>query len=336
MDMMKPQPIKQAIKQAMQIVPLALLLCATAPLAGYDLADEQVAQFIDEMVAEGLERGQVRSVLADARRQQSVLDAISRPAERTMTWDRYQRIFLQPGRINGGVAFWRANRDVLERAERERGVPAEVLVAIIGVETFYGRIMGNYRVLDALATLAFSYPPRSEFFRGELGHFLHLAREQGRDPRLLKGSYAGAMGLGQFIPSTYRAYALDYDGDNFADIWNNRADAIWSVANYLARHGWRRGRPIVRPLPPFDETLADPELRHVRTLAEVADALGIRHSARHGDEKVSLFQLQGSQGTEHWMGYANFYVITRYNRSRLYAMAVRQLAAEVRRRYEDG
>ena len=234
------------------------------------------------------------------------------------------------------MEFWRANRAVLERAERERGVPAEVLVAIIGVETFYGRIMGNYRVLDALATLAFSYPPRSKFFRGELGHFLHLAKEQGRDPRSLKGSYAGAMGLGQFIPSTYRAYALDYDGDNFADIWNSRADAIWSVANYLARHNWQRGRPIARPLPPFDEALADPQLRHVRTLAEVADALGIGHSAPHGAEKVSLFQLQGDQGTEYWMGYANFYVITRYNRSRLYAMAVRQLAAEVRRRYEEG
>jgi membrane-bound lytic murein transglycosylase B len=185
-------------------------------------------------------------LLASGRAQQSILDAIARPAEKTKPWYEYRQIFLTERREREGIEFLREHRDTLSRAQAETGVPAEIIVAILGVETYYGRIAGSYDVIDALSTLAFDYPKRSPLLhRRAQASFCCWRREQGLDPLTLKGSYAGAMGYGQFMPSSYRAYAVDFDGDGLADIWNNPVDAIGSVANYLARHGWQAGEPVV-------------------------------------------------------------------------------------------
>ena len=216
----------------------------------------------------------------------------------------------------------------------------EYIVAIIGVETRYGRISGGYRVLDALTTLAFDYPPRASFFRGELTQYLLLAREEGRDPLWFMGSYAGAMGYGQFIPSSYRAYAVDFDGDGLRDIWTNESDAIGSVANYFSRHGWARDKPVVVRVTVTDDAadaVANESLILKRTVAELV-ALGVsippaeEDSAEVGlsaDEKAGLYRMALEEGTEYWLGLHNFHVITRYNHSRLYALAVHQLSQEI-------
>lgn len=184
-------------------------------------------------------------VFAEVQRKQSILDAISRPAERVKPWKDYRPMFITDARIARGVDFWRQHEAVLARAEQEYGVPAQYIVAIIGVETFFGRNTGNYRVIDALSTLGFDYPPRAEFFRKELREFLLLAREEQLDPLTLKGSYAGAMGLPQFMPSSFRNFAVDFDGDGHINIWNNPDDAIGSVASYFKRHGWVPGEGVV-------------------------------------------------------------------------------------------
>lgn len=180
----------------------------------------------------------------EARHQPRIIELISTPAERTLKWHEYRAIFIKPERVQQGVAFLQEHQEAFERAQTETGVPREVIAAIIGVETWYGRYLGGHRVLDALATLAFDYPPRSKFFRGELEQFFLMVREQGFDPTELKGSYAGAMGYGQFIASSYRHYAVDFDGDDVADIFHNPVDAIGSVANYFEEHHWRPGAPV--------------------------------------------------------------------------------------------
>ncbi len=201
---------------------------------------------VDELVAEeGFDRQELMKVFAQAQRKDSILEAIARPAEKTKPWYQYREIFLNEKREQQGVEFFNQHRATLLRAEREFGVPAEIIVAIIGVETSYGRVAGSYRVLDALSTLAFDYPPRSPFFTAELKDFLILTRDQGMDPTDLMGSYAGAMGYGQFMPSSYRNYAIDFDHDGKIDIWENPVDAIGSVANYFKQHGWRQGDVVV-------------------------------------------------------------------------------------------
>ncbi|HEX4880941.1 MAG TPA: lytic murein transglycosylase B [Porticoccaceae bacterium] len=294
--------------------------------------------FVTTMVERhGFERGALERLFAAARYQDAIVKAMDRPAERVKPWHEYRAIFLTEKRIRDGVDFWRANREVLARAEQDYGVDPAVVVAIIGVETFYGRVMGGFRVLDALATLAFDYPKRSQFFSRELEQYLLLAREQGIDPLALKGSYAGAMGYGQFIPSSYRSYAIDYNGDRKADIWNNPTDAIGSVANYFARHGWQRGGPVAVPAlaagshdPAVVNVLAKPVL----TPAELA-AMGFRPQGPGIDAAGLPLQLEGIEGAEYWLAYENFYVITRYNHSHRYAMAVFQLARELSRRMAD-
>jgi len=202
--------------------------------------------FVATMVARhGFERAALERLFDQARYQETIVAAMDRPAERVKPWYEYRAIFLTEKRIRDGVDFWRANQETLARAQRDYGVDPAIVVAIIGVETFYGRNMGSFRVLDALATLAFDYPKRSEFFARELEQYLLLTREQQLDPLDLKGSYAGAMGYGQFIPSSYRAYAVDYNGDRKADIWNDPTDAIGSVANYFNKHGWRKGDGVI-------------------------------------------------------------------------------------------
>ena len=317
---------------------LLLLLLLTTALAAAE--EPGIDAFVERMVKEhGFDADALRETLARARFRQDIIDKISHPAERTLNWTQYRRIFLTGKRIRGGVDFARRNREALQRAEAEYGVPPQIVTAIIGVETFYGRIAGKDRVLDALYTLAFHYPKRSRFFTGELEKFLLLAREEQLDPTVPKGSYAGAMGLGQFMPSSYLAYAVDFDGDGKRDIWNNETDAIGSVANYFARHGWKRDFPVTLPASGVDkEKHADfltGKLKPTHTLAQLHEA-GIRFDDLINDQlKAALIALKTDEGTEYWLGLDNFYVITRYNHSPMYAMAVYQLGEAIREKLRD-
>lgn len=287
-------------------------------------------------VEHGFAADELRELFATARRQQSILDAIARPAE-AKPWHEYRPIFLTEARIAQGVDFWRTQRELLERAAAEYAVDPAVIAAIIGVETFYGRTTGRYSVLDALSTLGFDYPPRSAFFRGELEHFLLLTREEAVDPRETRGSYAGAMGAGQFIPSSYREYAVDFDGDGKRDLWNSWADAIGSVANYFRRHGWEHGGLIAVPAV-LAENGAEPERTSALQKFRAGDlrTRGFVFSEGISDDTQALLvTLETETGTDYWLGLNNFYVITRYNRSPLYAMAVYELSTAIRRRYES-
>jgi membrane-bound lytic murein transglycosylase B len=286
---------------------------------------------IDDLVGkEGFERGQLEQLFAGASFQQSIIDAITRPAEK-MPWYRYRPIFMTEQRIAGGVEFWRTHAQLLARAERETGVPASVITAIIGVETRYGAVTGRYRAVDALTTLAIAGLPRSAFFGGELRHLLLLGREERLDLATLSGSYAGALGLPQFIPSSYRAYAVDFDADGRRDLLASPADAIGSVANYLARHGWQRGEPISAEasVATGGANLAQGDLKPTLTVAELGQrGVGVPPGAVP-TRKAKLIRLENEQGDEYHLGFQNFYAITRYNHSPLYAMAVTQLAAAI-------
>jgi membrane-bound lytic murein transglycosylase B len=295
--------------------------------------NELVSQFIEEMVTDhSFDQVELATWFASATRKQSILDAISKPAEKRLTWTQYRKIFVTESRIDKGVAFWEEHQEILSKVEQEFGVPASVIVAVIGVETRYGQNKGSFRVIDALSTLAFDYPPRSKFFRKELKEFLLLSREQKQDPLALIGSYAGAMGYGQFIPSSYRAYAIDYNEDGFADIWNNIDDAIGSVANYFKVHGWKLDHEVVvrsRIADNFDESVINKSLKPSITIADLGKK-GFTPVDRLSDTgSATAMRLQGEWGAEFWLGLHNFYVITRYNHSRLYAMAVWQLSQEI-------
>lgn len=290
--------------------------------------------FVERMAARhDLDPDDIRAVLSEARYQQSIIDAITRPAE-ARPWHQYRPIFMTEARIAGGAEFWRANQALLEQVEQQFEVPIEIIVAIVGVETNYGLNTGSFRVIDALATLGFYFPRRADFFSSELGHFMALAREENLPLTEVRGSYAGAMGLGQFIPSSYRAYAVDFDGSGVRDLWRSLPDALGSVANYLAEHGWQWGEPLIMPVTAVPEDLDvafNINLNH--TLAELA-ALGIEFDRgdRSADERATLVTLETENGHEYWLGLNNFYVITRYNRSPLYAMAVLQLAEAIAER----
>ena len=322
---------------------LIKLLCTISLLffAAVSIAQDQkkyderaeVQTFIAEMVEEDFDQAELTALFAGAIYKQSIVDAISRPAERVLTWKEYQDIFLTDLRVSRGTEFIHENRDALVRAEKEYGVPALIITSIIGVETMYGRNKGSYRVIDSLSTLAFDYPPRSKFFRQELKHFLRLAREEGRDPAEPIGSYAGAMGYGQFISSSFREYAIDFDGDGVRDIWTNKQDAIGSVANYLSRHGWRRNEFVALPAStPSNEARAlfNVSLKPSSTVAEMTKVGVTVEENLAGEMTVSPMTLNGKQGEEHWLGLQNFYAITRYNHSKLYAMAVYQLSERLK------
>lgn len=310
---------------------VAGLLGAPQAMAANEYANSpQVGEFITEMTRDyGFASEQLSTLFSGVERKQAILDAISRPAERVKPWKEYRPIFITDARINKGVAFWNEHAEALARAEKEYGVPAEIIVAIIGVETSYGGNTGSYRVIDALSTLAFDYPPRAPFFRKELREFLMLTREEQVDPASLKGSYAGAMGLPQFMPSSFRAYAVDFDGDGHINIWSNPVDAIGSVASYFKRHNWQPGQPVASLATVEGEqvdqglsTGLDPE----KNVAELR-ALGWSSNDELADDlPVTAFRLEGAEGAEYWIGQPNFYVITRYNRSVMYAMAVNQLS----------
>lgn len=311
---------------------LSISCLSAAAFADYS-QHPQAAAFIDDMVKQhGFKREEVVQWLSRAERQQSVLDAIARPAEKAKPWKDYRKLFVTGDRIQQGVAFWRDHAQTLARAERVSGVPAGIVVAILGVETRYGRNTGNYRVLDSLATLSFDYPPRADFFRSQLIEFFLMAREQKLAPDRVLGSYAGAMGFGQFMPSSYRKFAVDFDGDGEIDIVNDIDDAIGSVANYLKEFGWQRGGLIVTKAQ-VKEPLPDGLLREVlEPVTSLADykRKGITSISPLADNTMAaLFMLEADSGNEYWLALNNFYVITRYNRSQMYAMAVVQLSEEI-------
>ena len=286
---------------------------------------------IERVAAKGVDRAWLEAALAEASKQDSILKAISRPAEKSKPWSEYQDIFLTDRRTKEGLNFWRENRQALDRVSAETGVPAEIIVAIIGVETYYGRITGGYRVIDALTTLAFDYPRRSPFFTKELEVFLTLAYESGLPLTEMKGSYAGAMGLGQFMPSSYTAYAKDFEGDGVIDIWRNPNDAVMSVANYFVAHGWRPGGEVIAAADfSGDTVIFEAGLKPKKTLSELAE-LGLNARVAATPNALGTpIKFEGKQGDEYWIGLHNFYVITRYNHSAMYAMAVYQLSQSLR------
>lgn len=312
--------------------PVRVVAQADASLA----ARPEVQAFIREMAARhGFDPNALSAVFGQAYTQPDIIAAITRPAE-AKPWHAYRDIFLTPARISGGVEFWRTHAATLARAEQLHGVPAEIIVAIIGVETRYGGNTGRHRVLEALATLAFDYPKRADFFRKELEHYLLLTREEGIDPLALKGSYAGAMGLAQFMPSSYRAYAVDFDGDRRRDLWYNPEDAIGSVANYLSVHRWQPGGRVAMPAEVNGDqyrTVLDGDLKPSQSVQNLRRYGVAPQGPVEEQQSAILLELEGERGPEHWLGFYNFYVITRYNRSPLYAMAVYQLGQEIRRRY---
>ena len=298
-----------------------------------------VSAFIGEMVADyGFDARALRRFFSKVRYQQSVVNAMSRPVIAPPKWYEYAPRFLSSARIEAGVAFWNANAATLERAQNEFGVPSEVVVAIIGVETFYGRNTGSYRVADALTTLTFDYPRRAEFFRNELKQFLLLAREQNIAPLAPKGSYAGAQGLPQFMPGSLRDYAVDYDDDGTIDLAADADDAIGSVANYLARHGWLADDPAMEPAEIDDGKLDEVEraldggISAGRTLESWRrDGVGVSGIPEApGADPTGVLMLEGEAGPSYWVVFNNWYVLTRYNRSRLYASAVWKLAQEIK------
>jgi membrane-bound lytic murein transglycosylase B len=320
----------------LNLLPLAVLLLSLAfpAYAGYDDRDEGEA-FVRRMVSKhNFKAEEVRDVLDDAEEMDDILEAISRPAE-GLPWHRYRAIFLRPDRIEGGARFKQQHAASLAAAEAKYGVPAEIIVAIIGVETLYGQKVGTYRVLDALATLGFDYPKRGDFFRSELENFLLMCREEKLDPRQPVGSYAGAMGLPQFMPSSFRAYAVDFNGNGKRDLWAEPEDVIGSVANYLAERGWKRGQLIAAQVvgdtdeaEDFKPSRLDPLHRY----GEIVKA-GVRTNsnlAAESDMPAGVLELEGEDDDEYWVALKNFFVITTYNRSPLYAMAVFQLSQAIR------
>lgn len=288
-------------------------------------AAEQAKQY-------GLNEADVLAILAKAEYQQSIIDAISRPAEKTKPWKEYRPIFLTDARRDSGIAFYNDNRELIDKVAAQYQVAPSVIVAIIGVETSYGRITGKYKVLDALSTLAFHYPPREVFFREQLSQLLRLNDGHLAYPiEELRGSYAGAMGWGQFMPTSIARFAQDYDGDQRIDLWNSTPDIVASVASYFQGHGWEPEGPIAlraelaegaREIAPANSEPVYPLEQLLAWGYKVAEPLDPQRPA-------TLLKLEGEQGTEYWITFQNFYVITRYNRSPMYAMAVKQLSEQI-------
>ncbi len=330
------------------LVGASLLGLATSAAANYTQRKD-VQAFMQEMHKEHkFDLKQIQLWMSGVEQQKTALEAIARPAE-GKPWKDYRNIFITQKRIDKGVEFWKQNKQLLSEAERKYGVPARYIVAIIGVETYYGKHAGNYRVLDALTTLGFDYPienttkkrrdRREKFFRKELKHFLLMSREERLDPRELKGSYAGAMGMPQFIPSSFRSYAVDFDGNGVRDFWSSSADPIGSVANYFKVHGWRTGAPVVSlaSVKTPANGLGSKRIKsNKKTWKSVADysRLGVKTADKLSAKELStLLKLEGKQGDEYWLALHNFYVITRYNHSPLYALAVHQLSEAVAQKY---
>ncbi len=329
--------MEKSLNKLFCIALLAFATCLPAAAAHKSKSfahDPAVQDFVADMADKhGFASAELLGQFARIHPNDKVLKLIKPPASPLQrSWERYRPRFLNDIRIDGGVRFWQENREVLARASTQYGVPEEIIVAVIGVETVYGRVKGNFGVMESLATLAFRYPPRAGFFRAELEQFLLLARENGFDPLAVKGSYAGAIGIPQFMPGSQRRYAVDFDGDGRIDLAGNVEDAIGSVARFLERHGWQAGQPVAvratcegEPAP----TLLEAGIRPTLKPLELADQ-GIRAHLPSESEVALIDLVSPGAETEYWLGYENFYVITRYNRSSFYAMSVFQLAEAIK------
>ena len=334
-----------------------LLVYACSPQANY-LEHQSALELMDELVEDySFDRSALESVFAKIEHKPKIIQTMKRPAEKTITWFKYRQIFIHDRRVSDGRKFLQDHKDILARAYDDYGISPEIIAAIIGVETNFGENMGSYRVVDALATLGFDYPPRADFFRSQLKEFFILACEeritpfdtddacerestavasgQDRDILELVGSYAGAMGFGQFIPSSYRNFAIDYDGDGMRDIWFNIEDAIGSVANYLAEHNWVKDG-LVAELVTVGSLSADIKINEA-SIPSIPisrwQELGVE-SELPAAEEAALYSFAVDEQTpptmEYMLGFNNFYVITRYNRSRLYARVVNDLALAIK------
>jgi len=316
------------------------LLCSPTLASSYAGRPEVEAFVRDLAQRHGLVESELKRVFAQAQRLDPVLEAIARPAERVLSWEEYRALLVSERRIAEGVEFWKKYPRTLRRAQRRYGVPPEYVVAILGVETFYGRNTGNWRVVDALTTLAFDYPPRARFFRAELEHYLLMAREAGLDVFSVRGSYAGAIGIPQFMPSSARAYAVDFDGNGRIDLEKSRSDAIGSVANFLKLHGWQRDADVLLDARVTGEAwraYADGRFEPRHSLAELREAGVEFDSPQPAGASVGLIELASAERpSDYRVGLRNFYVITRYNRSSLYAAAVADLARELKKAYDLG
>lgn len=300
-----------------------------------DISRPLIQAFIKKMVDEhGFKEQYIRDTLNQSTNKLSILKAISRPAEKSKEWFEYRPIFLTEKRINKGKEFIETHADALQNAEKIYGVPKEVITAIIGVETFYGRITGKYKVLDALVTLGFNYPPRANFFRQELEEFFLLSREEGFDTTEVLGSYAGAMGNGQFISSSYRNWTADGDGDGKRDLWNSWPDAIHSVANYFSEHKWKSGAAVISKAKLPNDLKNSYEKTKVNlkdhTIGSLQDQGFIFDTQLSREEPALVVVMQQEKTTDYYVAFNNFYTITRYNRSPMYALAVHQLSQELK------
>lgn len=333
----------------MRLASLIILLsiAATAPVYGDTeaVSPQAVAKarsaFVERMVTEhGFERADVEAILGQAHILPAVLQAASKPAERIVPWYRYRDIFVKPERIDLGARFWRAHAELIARVAAAHRVDPAIIVAILGIETRFGQRTGSYRVLDALATLAFAYPPRSAFFADQLEQFLLMSREEGKGVLQVRGSYAGAMGAPQFIPSSFRAYAVDEDGDGRRDIWGDWADVLGSIANYFERHGWQAGQPVAARAGRTQASGAAPigatdRFRLDATVGELSAQGYVFSSELPGSAAAAAFALQRDpRDAEYWVGFHNFEVITRYNRSIKYALAAYQLSRAILTAYQ--
>lgn len=321
-------------------IAVVLFSYATQVIAENDYLERaEVKRFIDDFSEKNnYPKDYLNDLFKNVSTQTSVLEAIARPAEKKKNWEEYRKIFITDKRIKEGLAFWSENASILAAAEREYGVPPEIVVAIIGVETFYGRYKGKYPVLDSLVTLGFDYPPRQKFFRSELEHFLLLAQEENLNPVEIKGSYAGAMGKSQFISSSYRHYAVDFDQNGTRDLWASNEDAIGSVANYFKTHGWKEGGIITVPAKVEGKRYKQLLEKGLKPVASVSELLQYNVTAVHNadsQQAVALLEFKKNNSDEYWLGFDNFYVITRYNHSHMYAMAVYQLSQQIKKEIKD-
>jgi len=313
---------------------LAVAIPTLAQAPGKVQLKPDVEEFIGQMVKQNqFDEAALRQVFAQLKVHDGVVKAVGAPST-AKPWHEFRSIFITPPRISGGLEFWQQHADLLTRARDTYGVPEEIIVSIIGVETFYGRRLGSFRVIDALYTLGFEMTERATFFRGEMEQFLLLARENGLDPLETKGSFAGAMGMPQFIPTSYRRFAVDFDGNGKINLWDSPADVIGSVANYLRHFGWIWGQPLTVPAR-VDQTqvkeVLEAGLKPQLTLQQLQPKGVEATEELPSDLQAGLFALDSEQGQEYWLAFNNFYVITRYNRSKNYAMAVVQLAKTIAR-----
>lgn len=329
---MMPNPANRRAFRCGVFFGVLLLAGAVSPASAQTSLSAEMEAFVDEMVQKHqFRRPELRRLLAQAQPRPSIIRAMSAPRT-ARPWHEFRPLYVNAARIDGGVAFWQQHAPTIARASRELGVPEELIVATIGVETLYGRNLGTFKVLDALSTLAFGYPPRAEFFRGELEEFLLLARETKLDAVGVKGSYAGAIGIPQFLPSSYRKYAVDFDGDGQKDL-RTPADAIGSVANYYRVFGWRQGETAAVPAEGAQSAIDAALTGDIKPQVKVGELRrrGVVPLAAVDDEaEAALIAVETESGPRYWLGLNNFYVVTRYNRSVNYAMAVLELAQEVR------